>query len=155
MKYSGTIIRFISLALIVGSLSIYQTIAVPRAQQKAAIAAQLRAEEKKRREAAKEAADKEALLASAKYKDGEYEGEGLGYGGAIRVKVTVRDGEIYTIDVTEHSGEDDEYFNLALKMTDQIIDQNDTDIDIITGSTFSSEGLLEAINAALEKAVKK
>lgn len=154
MKKTGMIIRFLSLFLILGILGVYQTIALARADQRAAIEAQIKAEEKRRKEEEKALADEQARLAAAKYIDGIYEGQGLGYGGDIKVKVTVKDGEIYTIDVTEHSGEDDEYFRLAIGMIDRIIEENDPEVDVVTGSTFSSEGLLEAINSALEKAAK-
>lgn len=155
MKNTGMVIRLISLLLILVSLSVYQTIASARAEQRTAIEAQIKAEEKRRKQEEKALADAQMKLAAAKYTDGVYEGEGFGYGGDIRVKVTVKDGEIYTINVLEHSGEDDEYWGLAVSMIDRIIEENDPDVDVVTGSTFSSEGLLEAINSALEKAVKK
>ena len=117
------------------------------ADHNAAVRAQIKAEEKALREAEKKA--------SAKYRDGVYEGEGFGFGGEIMVRVTITDGEIYTIDAYEHSGEDEEYFRLALGMVDEIIDANDPSVDVVTGSTFSSEGLLEAIKDALGKAAKK
>lgn len=154
MKNTGIILKLISLLLIVGILGVYQTVASARADQRAAIQAQIKAEEKRRKEEEKALADEQARLAAAKYIDGIYEGEGFGFGGEIRVKVTVKDGEIYTIDVTEHSGEDDEYFRLAIGMIDKIIEENDPEVDVVTGSTFSSEGLLEAINSAIEKAKK-
>lgn len=154
MKNIGMILKFISLILILSTLGAYQIIASARADQRAAIEAQIKAEEKRRKEEEKALADEQARLAAAKYIDGIYEGEGFGFGGEIRVQVTVKDGEIYTIDVTEHSGEDDEYFRLAIGMIDKIIEENDPEVDVVTGSTFSSEGLLEAINSALEKAAK-
>lgn len=155
MKNTGMIIKLISLILILCMLGMYQTVAAARSNQRAAIEAQIKAEEKRRKEEEKALADEQARLAAAKYIDGIYEGQGLGYGGDIKVKVTVKDGEIYTIDVTEHSGEDDEYFRLAVGMIDKIIEENAPEVDVATGSTFSSEGLLEAINSALEKAVKQ
>ena len=147
MKYTGTVVKTISLLLVIGSLIFYQNIAQSRAEHNAAVRAQIKAEEKALREAEKKA--------SAKYRDGVYEGEGFGFGGEIMVRVTITDGEIYTIDAYEHSGEDEEYFRLALGMVDEIIDANDPSVDVVTGSTFSSEGLLEAIKDALGKAAKK
>ncbi len=154
-SFAPCLIKLISLVLILCTLTVYQTAAAARAGQNAAVKAQIKAAEKRAREEAKALADEQTRLAAAKYRDGIYEGAGYGYGGDIKVRVTVKDGEIYTIDVYEHSGEDEEYFKLALGLKDKIIEENDPDVDAVTGSTFSSEGLLEAINAALEKAVKK
>lgn len=137
------VIKFISLLLILGSLGVYQTIAAARAEQRAATAAQIKVTE-----------NRPEKPADAKYLDGVYEGEGFGFGGDIRVNVTIKDGNIHAIDVLEHSGEDDEYFRLAVGMIDKIIESNHPDVDTVTGSTFSSQGLLEAIRSALEKAVK-
>lgn len=154
MKRTGMLIKFISMLLVLGSLGVYQMIASARAEERAIITAQIKAEEKRKKEEAKALAAEQERLAAAKYLDGVYEGEGFGFGGEIRVQVTVKDGEIYTIHVIEHAGEDEEYFKLALTMISEIIDANDPEVDVVTGSTFSSEGLLEAINDALSKAVK-
>lgn len=155
MKNTGMITKLLSLVLVLCSLTVYQTVATARAEHNAAVKAQIKAAEKRAREEAAALADEQARLAAAKYIDGIYEGEGFGYGGDIKVKVTVKDGAIDAIDVYEHAGEDDNYFNLAVGLTEKVIEANDTEVDVVTGATLSSEGLLEAIQTALEKAVKK
>ena len=44
------------------------------------------------------------------YKDGTYEGSGIGFGGTIRVRVTISGGKIAAIDILEASGETASYF---------------------------------------------
>lgn len=156
MKNTGMIVKFISVAIIAASLAAYQSAASVRAETAAQIKAEEREAEKRRKAAQKAAADKAAAEAAAKYADGIYEGVGEGYGGEIKVRLTVKDGEIVTIDPYEHSDEDDEYFGLAKALIGEVIEANDTDTaDIVSGATFSSEGLIEAIQDAAGKAVKK
>ena len=79
----------------------------------------------------------------------EYIGVGKGFGGDIKVKVTMDGDKIAAIDVLEHgetAGISDKAFNLI----DAIVANNGTaGIDVASGATFSSNGLFEAINNAL------
>ncbi len=106
-----------------------------------------------------EVAEAESLAAAASaaeqnalYKDGTYTGSGEGYGGTITVEVTVSGGKISAIDVTEHSQEDGTYYSEAEKITETIIDEQSTDVDLISGATFSSQGILLAAEDALASA---
>ncbi len=155
MKNIGMITKLISLGLILISLGIYQTVATARAKQLATVQAEQSAQQEQAEKLAKSVASQQFQTADEKYIDGEYEGTGFGFGGDIVVKVTVQNGKIHAIDVLDHSGEDDEYFKLAVGMIDTMIADNNPDVDAVTGSTFSSEGLLEAVHNALDKAVKQ
>ena len=79
----------------------------------------------------------------------EYIGVGKGFGGEIKVKVTMDGANIAKIEVLEHgetAGISDKAFNLI----DAIVANNGTaGIDVASGATFSSNGLFEAINNAL------
>lgn len=44
---------------------------------------------------------------------------------------------------------------MALSVTKQMIEENDTKADIVSSATFSSEGIIRAVQKALEKAVRK
>lgn len=90
--------------------------------------------------------------ASAGYSDGTYEGEGTGYSGKLKVEVTVSGGKIADIKITETS-DDQAYLGLASELIDSIIEKQSTDgIDTVSGATFSSRGILEAVSDALEGA---
>ena len=95
--------------------------------------------------------NEEALLI---YHAGSYEGEGTGFGGSVRVKVTVTDEEITDIELTEASGEDPAYIEMAEELLPRIIKEQSTDLDTVSGATFSSGGILGAASDALGKAAR-
>lgn len=84
-----------------------------------------------------------------KYVDGTYTGTGKGYKSDIKVKVTVSSGEISDIKV-EDSGDDQEYFSKAESLIDDIIKNQSVDVQVVSGATFSSNGIIEAVNNALQ-----
>ena len=86
------------------------------------------------------------------YKDGNYTGSGQGFGGTIEVQVTLKDDEITDIQVTSASGEDSTYLSQGEGVISSIISAQSTDVDTISGATFSSTGILNAVNDALGKA---
>ena len=86
------------------------------------------------------------------YKNGTYEGSGTGYGGTITVQVTLEDDTITAINVTSAPGEDSAYLSQGENVINSIISEQSTDVDTISGATFSSTGILEAVNDALSKA---
>ena len=85
------------------------------------------------------------------YKDGVYTGEGMGFKGTIYVSVTVESDEIKEIIVTDHS-DDRKWYNRAVSIIDDIIGLQSTDVDLVGGATYSSVGIRDAVEAALEKA---
>ncbi|WP_276864038.1 FMN-binding protein [Anaerococcus tetradius] len=97
---------------------------------------------------------KDDLNNDSAYTDGVYEGSARGYSSDVTVKVTIKDGKIADIEVVSQD-ETPEYFNEAVKVLDDIIDANSTDVDSISGATISSEALKEAVQNALQKAEKK
>lgn len=93
---------------------------------------------------------------SGTWKDGTYTGSGKGFGGNISVKVTVKDGKISSIDVTSASGETASYFNKAKGIIPKMISGQTTNVDVASGATYSSNGIIKAVRSALSKAeVKK
>lgn len=92
---------------------------------------------------------------ASKYKDGTYSGSGQGYGGAINLDVTVEQDTITDIQVTSAAGETDTYFNSAIAVIDEILTQQTPDVDTVSGATLSSNGIINAVKAALEQAAKQ
>ena len=86
------------------------------------------------------------------WKDGTYEGEGQGFGGKVVVEVTIESGEITCIEVKEAQKEDSAYLEMAKDIIEDIVDAQSADVDTISGATFSSTGIREAVTQALEKA---
>ena len=86
------------------------------------------------------------------YKNGTFEGSGTGYGGTITVQVTLEDDTITAVSVVSAPGEDSAYLSQGENVINSIISEQNTDVDTISGATFSSTGILEAVNDALSKA---
>ena len=89
------------------------------------------------------------------YKNGTFEGSGTGYGGTITVQVTLEDDTITAVSVVSAPGEDSAYLSQGENVINSIISEQSTDVDTISGATFSSTGILEAVNDALSKAEKR
>ena len=86
------------------------------------------------------------------YKNGTYEGSGTGYGGTTTAQVTLQDETITDVSVTSAPGEDSAYLAQGENVISSIISEQSTDVDTVSGATFSSTGILEAVNDALTKA---
>ena len=74
------------------------------------------------------------------------------YGGTIQVEVTLTGDEITSINVVSAPGEDSAYLSQAESVIDSILSAQSTDVDTVSGATFSSTGILNAVDAALGKA---
>ena len=86
------------------------------------------------------------------YKNGTYTGEGQGFGGTITVEVTLQDDEITDIQVASAPGEDSAYLSQGKGVISSILSEQSTDVDTVSGATFSSTGIINAVNDALGKA---
>lgn len=93
----------------------------------------------------------ETTKAASEIPDGTFKGEGNGKGGPISVEVTLKDGAISDIKVLAH-GETDGFADAMDTLTKSIVETNSTSVDAITGCTLTSNGFLEAVNAALASA---
>ena len=90
----------------------------------------------------------------AGYKDGTYIGEADGFGGTVAVEVTVKNGKIEAVEVTSAEKEDSAYLAMAEDIIPKIIEAQRAEVDTISGATFSSTGIKNAAEQALEQAVK-
>lgn len=86
-------------------------------------------------------------------KDGTYQGSAPGYRGNIRVSVTVSDGKIAKVDILGYD-DDDAYFSSAVGVINQMIGQTSGNVDSVSGATYSSVGIMNAVNNALNKAIE-
>ena len=86
---------------------------------------------------------------SESYPDGTYTGTGTGFRGNTQITVTVENGEITTITVDSY--QDDERFFSAAQNTviEEIINQQTVNVQTVSGATFSSNGIIEAVADAL------
>lgn len=82
---------------------------------------------------------------------GTYEGESQGYAGAIKVAVTVSATEIENIEILDFN-DSDFTRDPADQLIQSMIEGNTSDMDTLAGATATTKGLIEAVEAALEKA---
>lgn len=147
MKHFNFVIRILSLLVVLVVFWQYQQIATSRA----AVVAE-------RQQQIDEVEAYNASLTESEensgYQDGIYEGSAMGFGDTITVSVTITDGKIACIDVLSASGEDPAYYNQALAVVDEMLSAQSTDVDTVSGATFSSNGLIDAVAEALGKAAE-
>ena len=86
------------------------------------------------------------------YPDGRWEGGAKGFGGMITVLVTVENGTISEIEITSADGEDKAYLFMAEDIIPKIIEAQSADVDTVSGATFSSTGIRDAVSEALKQA---
>lgn len=86
------------------------------------------------------------------YKDGTYIGDGQGFGGNIQVQITIADDTLTDIQVVSAEKEDSAYLSQGKAVIDRILEAQSTDVDTVSGATFSSTGILMAVEDALGKA---
>ena len=86
------------------------------------------------------------------YKDGTYQGSGTGFGGTITVEVTISGGKIASITILSAAGETASYFASAQGVISRIISGQTPNVDAVSGATYSSNGIIQAVQNALAKA---
>lgn len=87
--------------------------------------------------------------AGGNFQNGIYTGTGEGYRGKVTVTVKVADGKITEL-VLDDYADDKSYMERAKnRIFQEMISRQNTDVDAVSGATYSSNGLIEAVNKAL------
>lgn len=87
------------------------------------------------------------------YVDGTYTGSGTGFGGTITVQVTVSNHKIASINILDASSETASYFANAQGVVSRIISSQSPNVDAVSGATYSSNGIITAVQNALSQAI--
>ena len=85
------------------------------------------------------------------WKDGTYYGSGPGFNGEVQVEVVIADGKISNISVVSHN-DDSSFMSQAQGLIPNIISSQSTNVDAVSGATYSSRGIINAVRAALKQA---
>ena len=81
--------------------------------------------------------------------DGTYEGSANGFSGKIKVSVVIKNQTIRSINILSNS-DDEAFFNRAKEgVTASILAKQSTDVDTVSGATYSSRGIINAVKDAL------
>ena len=87
--------------------------------------------------------------------DGIYEGSGDGFGGEIKVRLTVKDNKLEKVEILSAENETKDYLESAKKILDDTIDKQSVDVDTVSGATLSSNGIISAMKDAIKNGKKK
>ncbi|NLM40653.1 MAG: FMN-binding protein [Firmicutes bacterium] len=87
--------------------------------------------------------------ASGDLADGVYVGSAQGFGGELTVSVTLAGGSMTAVEVTSHN--DTPFIaDPAIKtLTKAIVEKQSADVDVVSGATFTSNGVMNAVKDAL------
>ena len=95
--------------------------------------------------------EKAAVQDASAYKDGTYYGTGKGFAGTMKVKVDIAGGKIASISIVS-TKDGDSYVKSASSLLDTIVKKQSTNVDTVSGATFSSRGIISAVRSALSQA---
>lgn len=91
-------------------------------------------------------------VANGQYTDGTYEGTASGYSSGLKVQVTISNGQISDIQVVSHN-ETPGFCESAIETVPaEIISAQSTSVDTVSGATYTSVGIINAVNSALSNA---
>lgn len=92
-----------------------------------------------------------AVQDASAYKDGTYYGTGKGFAGTMKVKIDISGGKIASISIVS-TKDGDSYVKSASSLLDTIVEKQSTNVDTVSGATFSSRGIIAAVRSALSQA---
>ena len=99
-------------------------------------------------EAASAEAEEEALP-KLPYADGIYTGSSRGYGGTVRVQVTMENGSITAVEILDASHETRQFLKRARRLLTTVVDAQSWEVDAVSEATYTSRGILGAVQNAL------
>ncbi|KOA20015.1 urocanate reductase precursor [Clostridium homopropionicum DSM 5847] len=93
-------------------------------------------------------------LSGATFKDGIYTGEADGFRPGLKVSVEIKDNKITSIEILEHNEVNSRYYQKAFDNIPQaILNSQSIEVDATSGATFTSIGIMNAVNNALSQAL--
>ena len=95
------------------------------------------------------------LLMGGDHKDGTYTGTARGFEPGLTVSVVIKSNTIQSVKITK-SNETPKYLGRAAgRVTQAIVNSQTTNVDTVSGATYSSRGIMDAVDNALAKALIK
>lgn len=91
----------------------------------------------------------EETLPKLPYADGVYVGSSRGYGGAVRVQVTMENGSITEVEILDASHETKQFLRRAKRLLTTVVDAQSWEVDAVSEATYTSQGILGAVQNAL------
>lgn len=85
------------------------------------------------------------------YKDGTFTGSADGFNGPITVSVTIQSDKITAISVVSTT-DDEPFLSDAKGVISRMLSSNSANVSGVSGATFSSQGIINAVKAAMSSA---
>lgn len=85
--------------------------------------------------------------------DGTFTGSAKGFGGQVKMQVVIDNGYIDSVEILDASKEDDAWLDMCLGLPAKIVKEQTTNIDVVSGATYTSSGILNGTTEALEKSM--
>ena len=136
------VVKALNLALVVALLAFFNTWATKAQAHDEEVADQIAAAER-------------AASRGPYATDGTFEGSARGYGGMVTMRVVVKDGYIDDVSIVDASSEDQAWLDMAVVLPKRIVEAQTTDIDVVSGATYTSVGILNGATEALRKAASE
>lgn len=87
------------------------------------------------------------------FKDGVYTGTADGYRPGLQVEVTVKNNQITQVRIVSHNEHGERFYGPPMEIVpEEIVASQSTDVDTVSGATFTSVGIINAVNEALKNA---
>lgn len=84
--------------------------------------------------------------------DGVFEGSAEGFGGPVVMRVTIDNGYIDSVEIVDVSLEDPPWVEMCEGLPDKIVRLQTSNIDVVSGATYTSAGMLNGVAEALKQA---
>jgi uncharacterized protein with FMN-binding domain len=92
---------------------------------------------------------------AATYVDGTYEGTGVGFQPGLVVEVVIENDMIISVTIISHNEQNKKYWGVPIEaIPAKIIESQSTIVDTVSGATCTSIGIIEAVNDALNQALR-
>ena len=91
----------------------------------------------------------EEILPGLPYADGVYVGSSRGYGGQVKVQVTMKGGAITDLQILDASHETAAFLKRASRLLSMVLNSQTWEVDAVSEATYTSRGILGAIRNAL------
>jgi len=92
--------------------------------------------------------------APSKYIDGTYIGVADGFGPDLTVEVVIHDDVIVYVEVIDHNEVNERFWGEPVwRIPQLIVESQSTDVDIVSGATYTSVGIMNAVDDALRQAL--
>ena len=94
----------------------------------------------------------DSVESTSKYKDGTYSGSATGFAVTLQVSVQISNDVITGITVISHNDTQGICDRAIEEIPGKIISSQSTSVDVVSGASYTSKGIINAVNDALSKA---